>query len=85
VKGSSVGELASAPNGGEERQERPFRPGAPRPPAPRPVGGGLRFYKPGQGYYTRMGTAIGAGILITWGAFFLLDELNALLDPNASY
>jgi preprotein translocase subunit SecE len=84
VKGSSVGELASASSGDEQRQERPVRPGPPRVPAPRPTGG-LRIYKPGQGYYTRLGTAIGAGLLIVWGAFFLLDELNALLDPNATY
>lgn len=85
MKGSSVGELASASSGDEQRQERPVRPGPPRPSAPKPARGGLRLYKPGQGYYTRLGTAIGAGILIVWGAFFLLDELGALLDPNASY
>jgi len=84
VKESSVGELASAPNGGEERRERQFRP-APRPPAPRPAGGGLRIYKPGPGYYPRGGTAVGSGILIIWGAFFLLDEFRGSLDPNASY
>jgi preprotein translocase subunit SecE len=32
-----------------------------------------------------MGTAIGAGALVAWGAYFLLDELNASLDPDAGY
>jgi len=85
VKGSSVGELASAANGGEERQDRPVRPSPPRAPAPRPSGSGLRIYKPGQGYYTRLGTAIGGGVLAVWGAFFLLDELGAAMDQNAAY
>lgn len=80
-----MGELESSSKGGEERQERSVRPTPPRAPAPRPTGGGLRIYKSGQGYYTRMGTAIGAGVLIAWGAYFLLDELSASLDPNAGY
>lgn len=78
-----MGELASAPSGGEERQERPVRPTPPR--ASSPGGGGLRIYKSGQGYYTRMGTAIGAGVLVAWGAYFFLDELSAALDPDAKY
>ena len=45
--------------------------GGERPPERRATGGGGFFsiYKKGQGYWTRMGTAIGAallGILITW-------------------
>jgi preprotein translocase SecE subunit len=80
----SVGELAS-PAGGDERSEREIRPTPQRSVAPRPAGGGLRIYKAGQGYYTRLGTAIGGGVLILWGAFFLLDELSTFLDPNASY
>lgn len=47
--------------------------------------GGLRIYKPGQGFYTRVGTAIGAGVLILWGGKFLFDELSGMLGSNASY
>lgn len=80
-----MGELASAPSGGEERQEPSVRPTLPRALPQRPTGSGLKIYKSGQGYYTRMGTAIGAGILVIWGAYFLLDELSAALNPNAGY
>jgi len=38
----------------------------------------LRVYKPGQGYYTRLGTAIGIGVLTVTGAAFLLNELSTL-------
>lgn len=46
-------------------------------------GGGLRIYKPGQGYYTRLGTTIGAGILIVAGSIFLFNQLD--LDPQSKY
>jgi len=49
------------------------------------AGGGLRVYKPGQGYYTRVGTAIGAGVLILAGAGFLFSELGASISPKATY
>lgn len=32
-----------------------------------------------------MGTAIGAGILVAWGAYFLHDEFSAAMDQGASY
>jgi preprotein translocase subunit SecE len=43
-----------------------------------PKGGSSFFqiYKKGQGYYTRMGTAIGAGILGLGLADFVYDQLN---------
>ncbi len=69
----------------EERDEQAARPSTPRPAAPRVAGSGLRIYKPGQGYYIRMGTVIGAGVLVLWGALFMLDELSGLLNPNAGY
>lgn len=56
-----------------------------RPKAARGTGTGLRIYKPGQGYYTRVCTAIGGGVLAVWGAIFVLDELRAYLDPNEPY
>lgn len=85
---ATVDELTGSPD--NERKDRGAPAGSPGPsprPAPKPAktGGGLRFYKPGQGYFTRLGTAIGAGVLTVWGAFFLLDELSGLLDPNAGY
>lgn len=36
----------------------------------------LDMYKPGQGYYTRMGTAIGAGILAVGLGKFIYDNLS---------
>ncbi len=43
-----------------------------------PGGGGQSFfemYKPGQGYYTRMGTAVGAGLLTLSGGNFLYNQI----------
>lgn len=47
--------------------------------------GGLRIYKPGQGFYTRVGTAIGIGALTIWGGKFLFDELSGMLGSSAGY
>ena len=70
------------------------QPGAPAGPGPKPPvarasqpGGGPRFftiYKKGQGYWTRMGTALGAGFLGLMVAFELYDKIPTLLpnDPN---
>jgi len=54
----------------------------------RPVarrGGGLRFYKPGQGYHTRVWTAVGGAVLVLWGAGALYQQLSSLIDPKAAY
>ena len=48
-------------------------------------GGGLRIYKPGQGFYTRVGTAIGIGILAVAGAHFLNNQLDYVIDPSAPH
>jgi len=48
-------------------------------------GGGLRIYKPGQGFYTRVGTAIGVGILAVAGAYYLSGELDYVIDPASSH
>ena len=47
-----------------------------------PSGGQSFFemYKPGQGYYTRMGTAIGAGLLTLAGGNFLYDQITFSSD-----
>lgn len=66
----------------DDRSERTPRSGRPAKPA-RPSSG-LRIYKPGQGYYTRIGTAVGSGILIIAGTMFLFNQLGGLL-PNRDY
>jgi preprotein translocase subunit SecE len=44
--------------------------------------GGLTIYKPGQGYYTRMGTAIGAGVLIACLWQFIYTQLEIYYEPT---
>lgn len=48
-------------------------------------GGGLRIYRPGQGYYTRLGTALGAGVIIIAGGLFIGAQLGGIINPKASY
>jgi preprotein translocase SecE subunit len=43
--------------------------------------GGLTIYKPGQGYYTRVGTAVGAGILIACLWQFIYTQLEVYYEP----
>lgn len=38
----------------------------------------LEFYKKGQGYYTRMGTAIGSGVMVALGCYALYDKLDGI-------
>jgi preprotein translocase subunit SecE len=53
-----------------------------------PVSGERRsffeIYKRGQGYHTRVGTAVGAGILILAGGNFLYDQLD-LFENQAAW
>lgn len=44
----------------------------------------FEIYKPGQGYYTRMATAIGAGMLILGAFNFIYNRLKGVL-PDASW
>ena len=74
-------EVVSQASGPEESRMRGARhPGAVRPGRESGRGGGfaLRVYKSGQGYYTRMGTAVGIGILTVAGAVFLHERLGRL-------
>ena len=48
-------------------------------------GGGLRAYKAGQGYYTRVGTAVGAGVLAVWGTLFMYNEFQQYMNPKSPY
>jgi len=65
-----------APGGADEGNERP------RPPEPtRSVGGGFfHVYKSGQGYWTRMGTAAGAGLIGLLTANFIYSELPPRIE-----
>jgi len=47
--------------------------------------GGVSIYKPGQGYYTRMGTAIGAGILLVGLGNFMFGEMEVYVDPDTPW
>ena len=38
----------------------------------------FRIYKKGQGYYTRMGTVIGSGVIAALGCFSLYGKLDAI-------
>jgi preprotein translocase subunit SecE len=57
--------------------EKPDRVASARPQQ----GGFFSIYKKGQGYWTRMGTALGAALLLTVFAVFVYTELKSRL-PN---
>ena len=42
------------------------------------AGANSAFYKPGQGYYTRLWTAIGVGALVLWFVAFIWNKLSIL-------
>lgn len=44
--------------------------------------GPLTIYKPGQGYWTRMLTAVGAGVLVLAGDLWLYNELSVIRDDQ---
>lgn len=49
-----------------------------------PRRGFFEIYKPSQGYYTRMSTAVAAGLLLLWGAIFVHNKLGGFLSgPSA--
>jgi len=43
---------------------------------------GIQFYKKGQGYYTRLGTALGGGVLSALGCWSLYGKLGGLRTGN---
>ena len=45
----------------------------------------FEIYKRGQGYYTRMGTVIGAVIIILAGMNYLWQQLGIFEDPNVPW
>lgn len=46
---------------------------------------GLSIYKPGQGYWTRVLTAVGLGIIVVAGAAWVWSQVSALPIPNKSW
>ena len=44
-----------------------------------------KLYKPGQGTYTRISTAVGIGLLVAFGIFWLLEELRTAITSNTEY
>jgi preprotein translocase subunit SecE len=51
---------------------------------PRKAEGLFQVYKPGQGYYTRMGTGVFFGVLILWAAHFTWEQLAVLQISGGS-
>ncbi len=43
---------------------------------------GLEFYKKGQGYYTRLGTAVASGMIVALGCYSLYQKLDAVTPGN---
>jgi preprotein translocase subunit SecE len=89
-KAAADEDLASDAEGAESQPEpQGGGPEGPKPPVARatPPGGGPRFftiYKKGQGYWTRMGTALGAGFLGLMVTFELYDKIPTLLSGEQS-
>lgn len=48
-------------------------------------GGFFQVYKPGQGYYTRLGTGVFFGVLILWAAHFAFEQMGAFQDPKVPW
>jgi preprotein translocase SecE subunit len=83
-EGSSVSDVS--PSASQPNESQPGGAGRDKPARTSPGGGlGLKIYKPGQGYYTRICTAIGVGVLVACGAVFLFNELDGVLDRNSPY
>ena len=80
--GRSGGSGRGGSGGGRGDAERSGGPGGPA--APVRQGGFFEIYKRGQGYYTRMGTAIGSGILILAGANYVYEQLEGALSASSS-
>ncbi len=64
----------------DDRSPRsPDRAGVPKSAVPRRDRPFFEVYKPGQGYYTRMCTAVGGGVLILGAGNFLFNQLEAFV------
>ncbi len=59
-----------------DREDRPQRPAGYAEKAAAAQGGGFfEVYKPGQGYYTRLGTGVFFGVLVLWAAQFAWEQM----------
>ena len=76
------------------RQEWPKRDPKPAAIAPRAAtvpsgraqqGGFFTVYKKGQGYWTRMGTVMGAGLIGIFAMQFLYEQVRAYYGPRAGW
>ena len=75
-------DAASGKDAALDRREEPDREDqAPeyKPPAPQ-KSGFFRIYKPGQGYWTRLGTVIGVGLIIALVAHFVYKQTSSLTE-----
>jgi len=69
--------------GGVQMTDIPFR-GASAPP-PAPKRSLFELYKPGQGYYTRLGTGLCGGVLVLAGGDFLWRQLEVFVDADQAW
>jgi preprotein translocase subunit SecE len=70
----------------DHRDDRRARQGgAPRVAKGSRSRGVLQVYKPGQGYYTRLGTGLFFGVLILWGAHFAFEQMSRIRDDNVAW
>ena len=73
----------ATPNGGGDAADEP-RP-QPQPPQRQPDRHGFfTIYKPGQGYWTRLGTAIGSALIILLTVHFLWTNLPPWIEQMTS-
>lgn len=91
-EGSVVSDLAPDADDSDLQDESLPTGGSGRPPLKTAKGaggagtpGGFKIYKPNQGYHVRVGTAIGAAVLIVAGTAFWYDQLGNLMTPGTSY
>jgi len=80
---SAMASNVVAAGGAEEPEDRPERRPEPTPQPARSTGPGFfTIYKKGQGYWTRMGTIIGAGTLGLMLAYTLYDRIPTFFTSD---
>jgi preprotein translocase SecE subunit len=72
--------IVSGADEGGDRPQKPLPP--PQTVGAPPSGGFFHIYKRGQGYWTRMGTAAGAAMVIVLTALFFFSQLPPFLQPT---
>jgi len=74
-------ELPDESDRAEDKSPASRRPAESQPAVRKDGGGFFTIYKKGQGYWTRMGTAIGAGLVIALTAHFVYNYLPPWIGP----